>query len=78
MGFYKQEYWSGLPFPSSGADPWIELMSLVFPELAGRFYTTVPLSTPTISKKKDGKSTEKEQTMVKGENDQLSESDNKE
>lgn len=38
----------------------------------------VTLSTPTISKKKDGKSTEKEQTMVKGENDQLSESDNKE
>ena len=30
MGFSKQEYWSGLPFPSPGdlPDPGIELMSL--------------------------------------------------
>ena len=31
MGFSRQEYWSGLPFPSPGdlLNPGIELMSLV-------------------------------------------------
>ena len=40
MGFSSQEYWSGLPFPSSGdlPDPWIKPTS---PALAGRF---LPLS----------------------------------
>jgi len=30
MGFFRQEYWSGLPFPSPGdlPDPGIELTSL--------------------------------------------------
>ena len=39
MGFSRQEYWSGLPFPSPGGlpDPGIEPMS---PSLAGRFLTT--------------------------------------
>ena len=38
-GFPRQEYWSGLPFPSPGdlPDPGIELMS---PALAGGFITT--------------------------------------
>ena len=38
MGFLRQGYWSGLPFPSPGdfADPGIEAM---FPALAGRFFT---------------------------------------
>ena len=38
MGFSKQEYWSGLPFPSPGdlPDPGIELTS---PELVGGFIT---------------------------------------
>ena len=37
MGFSRQEYWSGLPFPTPGdpSDPGIETMSLVFPVLAG-------------------------------------------
>ena len=41
IGFPRQEYWSGLPFPSPGAlpDPGVELES---PELAGRFLTTEP------------------------------------
>jgi len=41
MGFPRQEYWSGLPFPSPGdlPDPAIESMS---PALAGRFLTTEP------------------------------------
>ena len=43
MGFSRQEYWSGLPFPSPGAlqDPGIEPMSLMLPTLAGGFFTTI-------------------------------------
>ena len=39
MGFSRQEYGSGLPFPSPGdlLDPGIEPMS---PALAGRFFTS--------------------------------------
>ena len=42
VGFSRQEYWSGLPFPSQGdlPDPGIELASLTSPALAGRFFTT--------------------------------------
>ena len=42
MEFSKQEYWSGLPFPSPGhlPDSGIEPRSLVCPALAGRFFTT--------------------------------------
>ena len=42
MGFPRQEYWSGLSFPSLGdlRDPGIEPMSLA---LAGGFSTTKPL-----------------------------------
>ena len=41
MGFARQEYWSGLPFPSPGdlPNPGMELMS---PALAGGFFTTEP------------------------------------
>ena len=41
MGFSKQEYWSGLPFPSPGdlPDPEIDLTS---PVLAGWFFTPEP------------------------------------
>ena len=44
MGFPRQEYWSGLPFLSSGnlPDPGIEPMSPASPALAGRFFTTEP------------------------------------
>ena len=39
MGFSRQEYWSGLSFPSPGylPDPGIELM---FPALVDGFFTT--------------------------------------
>ena len=42
MGFPRQEYWSGLPFPPTGdlPNPGIEPVSLMSPELAGRFFTT--------------------------------------
>ena len=35
--FSRQEYWSGLPFPTPGdlPDPGIESVSLVFPALTG-------------------------------------------
>ena len=44
MGFSRQEYWSGLPFPTPGdlPDSGIEPVSLASPALAGRFFTTVP------------------------------------
>ena len=40
MGFFRQEHWSGLPFPSSGdlPDPGIEPTSPVSPALAGGFF----------------------------------------
>ena len=42
MGFSRQGYWSGLPFPSPDdlSDPGIKAASLVSPALAGRFVTT--------------------------------------
>ena len=45
MEFFRQEYWSGLPLPTPEdlLDPGIEPASLVFPALAGGFFTTVPL-----------------------------------
>ena len=41
MEFSRQEYWSGLPFPTPGdlPNPEIEPMSVVSPVLAGRFFT---------------------------------------
>ena len=41
MGFSRQEYWSGLPFPPPGdfPDPGIEPQSLTSPALARRFFT---------------------------------------
>ena len=42
MGFSRQEYWSGLPFPPLRdiPDPAIEPSSSMSPTLAGRFFTT--------------------------------------
>ena len=41
MGFSRQEYWSRLPFLTPGdlLNPGTELMSLLSPALAGRFFT---------------------------------------
>ena len=43
MGFSRQEYWGGLPFPAPGdiADPGTESTSLMSPALAGRFFTSM-------------------------------------
>ena len=42
MGFSRQEYWSGLPFPPLGnlPNPGIEPTSPTSPALTGRFFTT--------------------------------------
>ena len=49
--FSRQEYWSGLPFPSPGnlPDPGIKPTSLVLPVLADRFFTTEPPGRPYIT-----------------------------
>ena len=48
MGFSRQEYWSGLSFPSPGhlPDPGIKLVSLASPALAGRVFITASLGKP--------------------------------
>ena len=48
MGFFRQEYWSGLPLPSPGdlPDPGIEPTSPASPALADRFFTTEPPGKP--------------------------------
>jgi len=48
MGFSRQEYWGGLPFPSPGdlSDTGIEPRS---PVLLGGFFTTEPPGKPLIS-----------------------------
>ena len=42
LGFSRQEYWGGLPFPPPGdlPNPGIEPTSLASPALAGGFFTT--------------------------------------
>ena len=42
MGFFRQEYWNGLPYSPLGdlPDPGIEPGSLMSPALAGRFFIT--------------------------------------
>ena len=48
IGVSRQEYWSGLPFPTPGdlPNPGIEPASLVSPALAGRFFTTATTGKP--------------------------------
>ena len=44
MGFFTQEYWSELPFPTAGdpPNPGIKLTPLASSALESRFFTTVP------------------------------------
>ena len=48
MEFSRQEYWSGLPFPTPGdlPHPGIEPTPLASSALAGRFFTTEPPGKP--------------------------------
>ena len=56
MGFLRQKYWSGLPFPSPGnlPDPGIKPMSPVF---ASGFFTTEPPGKPHELSYKSNKET---------------------
>ena len=56
VGFYRQEYWSGLPFPSPGdlPNPGMEPRSPVSPALAAEFFTTSATWT-TVSLNSNGK-----------------------
>ena len=49
MGFSRQEYWSGLPFPFPGdlLDPGIEPMPLASPALAGELPLAPPAFVPS-------------------------------
>ena len=54
MGFPRQEYWSGVPFPPPGDLPDTEIKpaSLISPALAGELFTTeLPQSLPLESSK---------------------------
>ena len=48
MGFFRQEYWSGLPCPPPGdlPDPGFELASLTSPGLGGEFLLLAPPGKP--------------------------------
>ena len=50
MGFSRQEYWSGVPFPPPGdlPNPRMEPVSLGLPSLAGRFFSTEPSGEPPV------------------------------
>ena len=50
MGFFRQEYWSGLPCPPPGDlyNPGIKPMSPVSRAVAGRIFTTEPLGKPLV------------------------------
>ena len=48
MEFFRQDYWSRLPFPTPGdlPNPGIKPLSLASSALAGRFFTPVPPRKP--------------------------------
>ena len=47
---FRQEYWSGLPFPSPGdlLEPGVKCTPPVSPVLGGGFFTTEPLGKPNL------------------------------
>ena len=52
MGFSRQEYQNGLPFPSPGSfpNPGVEPMFSTSPALAGKFFSTEPPGKPKLNK----------------------------
>ena len=63
MRLPRQEYWSGLPFPSPGdlSDPGIKPMTLGSPAWPGGFFTTAPPGKTFIAPWGKGKSKQREQ-----------------
>ena len=59
-GILRQEYWSGLPFPSPGdlPDPGIKPTSLMSPALAGGFFTTSATWEVQVSAKSESEVTQ--------------------
>ena len=51
VGSFRQEYWSGFPFPTPGdlPDPGIEPISPASPTPADRFFTTEPSGKPFLT-----------------------------
>ena len=49
MVLSRQEYWSGLPFPSPGDLPNPKIISLMSPALAGGSFPLVPLGIPACT-----------------------------
>ena len=51
MAFFRQKYWSALPFPPPGdlPNPGMEPESPVAAALAGEFFTTEPPGKPKMS-----------------------------
>ena len=60
MRFTRQEYWSGLPFPTPGGllHPGIKLMSLASPALVEKLFTTAQQMVTAAMKLKDAYSLE--------------------
>ena len=56
MGFPRQEYWSGMPFPSPGDIPNRGIKTTT-PVLAGGFLTTEPPGKPKTGNVKDNMET---------------------
>ena len=51
MEFSRQEYWTGLPFPTPGGlqtQGWHHANLLTSPVLAGKFFTTMPPEKPSV------------------------------
>ena len=67
MGFSRQEYWSGVPFPPPGdlLDPGIEPESPVSLALSGRFSTTETYGKPPVEVLWSQKSEWKETVMIR-------------
>ena len=52
IGFFRQEYWSGCPFPLPGdlPDPWFEPRSLASLALVGRSLPPMPSGKPRLGR----------------------------
>jgi len=67
MEFLRQEYWSGLPFPSLGDLPYpgTKPPSFVSPALAGRFFTIMPPGKPQTTEQERLKGSSRELEILR-------------